>query len=77
MGSEIAFVLWPGDPLLGVVAWGSAGLLMWSLTAALVGSVLGMLHSLESGPRRKPVTPRPRPGIRRPPLTHRPAPTLA
>jgi hypothetical protein len=61
MGNEMTFVLWPGDPLGGVVTWGSAGLAMWSLAAALVGCLLGMLRTLDATPRRHPVPPRPRP----------------
>ena len=65
MGSEMTFVLWAGDPLGGIVTWGSAGLAMWSLVAALVGSLLGMLRTLDAAPREQPVPPRRRP--RRPP----------
>ena len=64
MGSEMTVVLWTGDPLLGVVTWGSAGLIVWSLVAALVGSILGMLRSLDARPQAKPVAPRPRPRMR-------------
>ena len=67
MGNEMTFVLWTGDPLGGIVTWGSAGLAMWSLVAALVGSILGMLRALDAPLRRQPAPPRPRP--KRPPST--------
>jgi hypothetical protein len=61
MGNEMTLVLWSGDPLQGVVAWGSVGLMMWSLVAALLGSVLGMLRSVEVRRQQRPTAPRPRP----------------
>jgi hypothetical protein len=68
MVSESMLVFWAGDPLQGVVVLGSAGLVVWSLVAALVGSALGMLRELESKARRAPVPRRPRPGARLRPL---------
>jgi len=73
MGNELTVVLWAGDPLQGVVAWGSAGLVMWSLVAALLGSLLGMLRALDARPRRLTVPPRPRP---RTPQSALPGPAL-
>jgi len=77
MESQVTLVLWSGDPLQGVVALGSAGLMMWSLVAALVGSVLGMLHSLEARPQRRPVPPRPRPGTRHSPVSGHAMPAIS
>ena len=73
MVSESMLVFWAGDPLRGVVVLGSAGVVMWSLVAALVGSALGMLRELESTPRRAPVARRPRPGTRLGPIPPRTA----
>ena len=77
MVSESMLVLWAGDPLQGVVMSGSAGLMMSSLVAALVGSLLGMLRELESKPQRAPVPRRPRPGSRLRPLHPRAAAAIS
>lgn len=77
MGTETTLVLWSGDPLQCVVAWGSAGLTVWFLVAALLGSALGILRSLEARPQRKAVARRPRPGTPQPRHTHQPASALA
>ncbi len=42
--------LWLADPLAGVVVWGSAGIVAWTILAAFVGSVLGTLR--DSGTTR-------------------------
>jgi hypothetical protein len=76
MGSEMTFLPWSGNRLQGVVAWASAGTIMWFLAAALAGSVLGMLRSLESRPQGAPVAPRLRPRTGRPPLTRHAAPAV-
>jgi hypothetical protein len=74
MVNESMLAFWAGDPLQGVVVLGSAGLVVWTLVAALVGSVLGMLRVLESKPRRAPIARRPRRGTRLGPLSpHAPA----
>jgi len=78
MANESVLVFWAGDPLQGVVTLGSAGLIMWSLVAALVGSVLGMLRALESPDRRQEPAPRrPRPGARLRPLSPQAAGALS
>src|SRR5262249_58454772 len=78
MANESVLVFWAGDPLQGVVTLGSAGLIMWSPGAALVGSVLGMLRALESPDRRQEPAPRrPRPGARLRPLSPQAAGALS
>jgi hypothetical protein len=77
MGSESMLVFWSGDPLQGVVVLGSAGLVIWSLVAALVGSALGMLRELESTAQRSSVPRRPRPGARLRPLSPRAAAAIS
>lgn len=52
--------VWSGDPLAGVVAFGTAGLIGWFLLAALVGSALGLLRELEKPTTRAPQSPKPR-----------------
>jgi hypothetical protein len=69
MVNESMLAFWVGDPLQGVVLLGSAGLVVWTLVAALVGSVLGMLRDLESSNRRVPAPRHPRPGTRLRPLS--------
>jgi hypothetical protein len=77
MRNGMSLVLWSSDPLLGVVTRGSAGLIIiWFLLAALVGSAVGMLRSLESPPQRRSIAPPPH-KRRRPPLKYQPAASRA
>ena len=46
--------LWSPDPLSGVVVWGSAGVLAWTIIAAFVGSLLGILREVEHPRLRRP-----------------------
>jgi hypothetical protein len=43
-GEENMTPLWLADPLNGVVVWGSAGIVAWSIIAVFVGSLLGILR---------------------------------
>ena len=62
--------LWSGDPLCGVIVWGTGGVIAWTLLAALVGCFLCILR--ESGHVVQPVPhpPVPTPGSRRPRLAY-------
>ena len=59
MWNETILVLSSGGPVEAVSEWHSAGIVMGFLFAALVGSVLGMVHSRDTSPRRKTARPRP------------------
>jgi len=74
---NMASLLWLGDPLRGIVVCGSAGLVTWSLIAALLGSLLGILRELDSHSPERPVAPAPpRERLRRA-FHHRPATAAA
>ncbi|HVN84695.1 MAG TPA: hypothetical protein VMW17_07620 [Candidatus Binatia bacterium] len=62
--------LWPGDPMAGVVVMGSAGIIVAVLLAALVGSLLGILHEWRPPLRPAPRSPEPTPRRRRPRLAY-------
>jgi hypothetical protein len=59
MLNDPTLAFWAGDPLRGIVMCGSVGLVTWSLVAALVGCILGMLRDLKPVSDRASV-PRPR-----------------
>ena len=52
-------LLWSANPLGGVVVWGSAGIVAWSLIATLVGSILGIFCEIGAGPAGTPLVPAP------------------
>jgi hypothetical protein len=59
MWNETILVLWSGGPVEAVIEWHSAGIAMGFLFAALVGSVLAIVLSRDTSPRRKPARLRP------------------
>lgn len=44
-----AAALWPGDPLAGVLSFGSAALVAWILVAAMVGMLLASIREHSAG----------------------------
>lgn len=44
-----AAALWPGDPLAGVLSFGSGALIAWMLVAAMVGMVLASIREHSGG----------------------------
>lgn len=44
-----ATALWPGDPLAGILSFGSGALVAWMLVAALVGMFLAGLREHSGG----------------------------
>ena len=39
-----ASTLWPGDPLAGVLSFGSGALVAWMLVAAMIGMLLASIR---------------------------------